>query len=115
MTPTGSQQQQPLQSVHEASVVLGLQSHEEESLLLDPPAPPVPADPPPDPPLPVESSPPHPARLTVEEAPATTKTWKAFSIFMAVTLAPIVAGTDFFSDGVMKSSSNRAHAAPFTE
>jgi len=73
--PTGSQQQQPLQSVHAAVVAFGLQTdpHEEPSPLLeDPPELPLPL-------LPQAASP------AVVDAPVTTRTWKSFATFIVHT------------------------------
>jgi hypothetical protein len=75
--PTGSQQQQPLQSVHAAVEAFGLQTdpHDEPSPLLE------------DPPLPLL---PQAASPAVVDAPVTTRTWKSFAMFIvAPRYAPI--------------------------
>jgi hypothetical protein len=76
--PTGSQQQQPLQSVHAAVEAFGLQAdpHDEPSPLLEDP-----------PELPLL---PHAASPAVVDAPVTTRTWKSFAMFIvAPRYAPI--------------------------
>ena len=72
VSPTGSQQQQPLQSVQVAIDVLGLQTdpHDEPPPLFEPP----PGLPPPL--LPQAASP------AVVDAPVTTRTWKSFATFI---------------------------------
>jgi hypothetical protein len=70
--PTGSQQQQPLQSVHAAVEVFGLQTdpHDEPSPLLEDTA---------ELPLPLL---PQAASPAVVDAPVTTRTWKSFAMFI---------------------------------
>ncbi len=101
--PAANQQQQPLQSVHDASVGSGLHTalHDEASPpVLDVAASVVPVDPPEsvgsfDPlPLPLLEGPVVPVVLllqaaspTVDDAPMTTITWKRFSIFMKHTVS----------------------------
>ena len=83
--PIASQQQHPLQSVHDARVALGWHTASHAAVELPPPVldepPPVddeepPVDPvlPPAPVLPPPVSLPHPMIPTVDEAPVTTKT-----------------------------------------
>jgi hypothetical protein len=77
--PTGSQQQQPLQSVHAAVEAFGLQTdpHDEPSPLLEPALE-----------LPLF---PQAASPAVVDAPVTTRTWKSFAMFIVDTqYAPIV-------------------------
>ena len=89
--PAGNQQQQPLQSVHDATCVSGMHTalHDEESPGFDFAASIVPVDPLEPDPLSSFEAPPVPLVLllqaaspTVDDAPMATMTWKSLSIFM---------------------------------